>query len=365
MLKTIDRYILKAFLVNYLIALAVMVGLYVVLDLFLNLDEFTGIQSDTRVQTVFKIVDFYSYNLLLYFAQLAGAILIIAACFTFGRFLRTNELTALLASGTSMYRVATPVLLAALALNGLWLIDQEYLIPRFAHKLARKHSDIEGRNSFAVWFQPDQGNALVSAMMFHPRAREIRGLIVIRRDARGRLTEVIRADQARWDPERQVWHLVNGSEMKLAVGSPQEAEAELGSYPVHEYASDLTPKELQLQQATQWTSFLSLAELDRLRERFAQTGGGEFVKVKHQRLTTIFMNMILLCLGIPFFLNRERPSVLVVGGRCLAVCASAYVFAFLCQNVTLTGFVNPALPAWLPIIVFSPIAVILMDGIKT
>lgn len=366
MFKTLDRYILRAFFTNYLIALAVMIGLYVVLDLFVNLDEFTAIKSDTRLQTLFKIVDYYGYNLLLYFAQLSGCILLIAGCFTFGRFLRTNELTAVLASGTSLYRVATPVLLAALFMNGLWFLDQEVLIPRFADKLVRKHSDIEGRNAFAVWFQPDRNKSLVSAAAFQPRVKEMRGVIVIKRDEQLRMTEVIRADRARWDEERQLWHLENGVAMPLSSASSSGTSEEVGRIPVHEYASELTPKELQLQQATQWTNFLSLPDLEKLNQRFADSGTGEFIKVKHRRLTTVIMNMILLCVGIPFFLNRERPSVVIVGARCLAVCATCYVVTFLCQSMNLSVLgVDPALPAWIPIMLFGPVAVLLLDGIKT
>src|SRR5262245_23784407 len=128
MFKTLDRYILWAFITNYLIAMGVMIGLYVVLDLFVNLDEFTSVKSATTIETIKKIIDFYGYNLLVYFAQLAGSITLVAACFTFGRLQRTNELTAILASGTSLYRVATPVIAAALLLNGLWFVNQELLI---------------------------------------------------------------------------------------------------------------------------------------------------------------------------------------------------------------------------------------------
>lgn len=378
MIKTLDRYILRAFFTNYLIALTVMVGLYVTLDLFVNLDEFTGVQGVTKFQIIAKIIDFYGYNLFLYFAQLSGVILLIAACCTLGRFHRTNELTAILASGTSLYRVATPVLLAALALNGLWFVDQEFFIPRFADKLARTHGDVEGRNSFAVWFQPDRGNALVSAMMFHPRVKEMRGMIVLKRDDDGRMVEVVRADRARWDEEKSLWHLENGYRMIFeenrssgprAESGPAplvEGDEALGSMPLREYASALTPKELALQQATLWINFLSLPEVEKLQERFAEAGSGEFIRIKHRRLTTVVINMILLCLGIPFFLNRERPSVIVVGGQCLFTCGLCYVLSFLCHNVDLSGFgLNPALPAWLPVLVFGPLAVYLLDTIKT
>ncbi len=366
MFKILDRYILRAFFTNYLIAMGVMIGLYVILDLFINLDEFTKVESATLLQTITKIVDFYSHNLALYFAQLAGVIILMAACFTLGRFHRTNELTAVLASGTSLYRVATPVLLAALAMNALWFIDQEIVIPRIAHKLARKHADIEGKMSFAVWFQPDRDNALVSASRFSPRTEEMRGVIIMKRDKMERMTEVIRADRARWDAERGRWNLDNGYMMKFGSDGPGEGADQLGRYPVSDYPSDLTPKELALLQATMWTNFLSLPQLDKLQRRFAESGAGEFIKVKHKRLTTVLTNMILLCLGLPFFLNRERPSVVVAGGQCLLLCGTCYVATFISQSADLSALgLSPALPAWLPVLVFGPVAVLMLDSVKT
>ena len=40
MVTTLDRYIARQFVLNYVIAFSVLVSLYVVLDLFFNLDEF-------------------------------------------------------------------------------------------------------------------------------------------------------------------------------------------------------------------------------------------------------------------------------------------------------------------------------------
>jgi lipopolysaccharide export system permease protein len=366
-MRTLDRYILKSFLTNYIIALSVMVGLYVVLDLFVNLDEFTEIQSESTWQTIAKIIDYYGYNMFLYFAQLTGVIILLAACFTLGKFHRTNELTAVLASGTSLYRVAAPVLLAAIAMNALYFIDQEFILPRIADKLSRKHSDIEGRDTFPVMFQPDRDNALFSAMRFSPRSKEIRGLIVMGRDEASQMTYVIRADQARWDEAFGRWHLEKGYRMQLVGEGAATSADELGRQPIGEYESDLTPKDLALLQATLWTSFVSLPELEQLQKRYEGTGAAEFIKVKHKRMTTVFINMILLCLGIPFFLNRERPSVIVAGGKCLIVCGACYAATFFCQSVDLSslGLTDPALPAWIPVLLFGPVAVLMLDGIKT
>lgn len=368
MIKTFDRYILRAFFTNYLIALGVLIGLYVILDLFVNLDEFTSVRAASTRGTLSKIIDFYGHNLFLYFAQLAGVITLVAACFTLGRFHRTNELTAVLATGTSLYRVATPLLLAGLSMNVLWFVDQEMIIPSMADKLARQHGDIEGRNSFSIWFLPDpnQGNALVSASMFSPQTDEMRGVIIIKRDEQDRMTEVIRADEARWDQERQLWHLDNGRQMALETTNPTIRSEELGAKAVEEYVSGFTPKEMALQQATQWTTFLSLSELNKMQEYFAARGADEFIRVKHSRLTTVIINMTLLCIGISFFLNRERPPVVVLGGKCLLVCGICYVASFFCNTIDpgIPGL-SAALVVWLPVLIFVPVAVLLLDGIKT
>ncbi|MCG8408753.1 MAG: LptF/LptG family permease [Phycisphaerales bacterium] len=366
MIKTFDRYILRAFFTNYMIALGVLIGLYVILDLFVNLDEFTNIQAASTLQTVFMITDFYGHNMFLYFAQLAGVITLVAGCFTLGRLHRTNELTAILATGTSLYRVAAPVLLAGLAMNTLWLIDQELVIPNIAGKLARKHGDIEGRQTFAIWFLPDpkQNNALVSATMFNPGAEEMRGVIIIQRDENDQMTGMIQADQAKWDEERGHWHLKNGYRRQLEATTAETGADDLESVAV--YASSLTPKQLALQQSAQWTMFLSLPEINELLAYFKDRGTGEFIKVKHTRITTVIMNMALLCIGIPFFLNRERPSVVIQGGKCLLACGICYVTTFFCNTVDLSVLgLSPALPPWLPILIFTPFAVLLLDGIKT
>jgi len=366
-MKIIDRYILKSFLVNYAIALTVMIGIYVVLDLFVNLDEFTEVPNQTIGQILGRIADYYGHNLFLYFAQLAGVITLMAGCFTLVRLHRSNEMTAILAAGTSLYRVAAPLLIAGLAMNALWFVDQEFIIPSIAPKLARAHGDVEGRQTFAVHFLPDpeNGNALLSASRFSPAVNVMRGVVILLRDDDLRLTEIIEADEANWDAEKGCWVFRNGVATVLAA-DPDDPTASVGRYAVREYRSDLTPREITLQQSAQWTQFLSLRELDRLQEFFAATGSGEFIRMKHSRLTTVFMNMTLLCIGLPFFLNRERPPIVVLGGKCLLAAGLCYASMFMMNTVDFSSVnVSPALPPWLPFIVFAPISVVMLEGIRT
>jgi lipopolysaccharide export system permease protein len=361
-MKLIDRYIVRAFVVNYLISMAVLISLFVVVDLLVNLDEFAKAEAPF-VQRLGDIASYYGYNLFLYFAWLAGAITLVAAAFTLGRMVRDNELTALLAAGTSLYRVAAPVVVVGVLMNALWLVDQELIIPRIAHKLARTHDDVEGLRTFGVWFVPDRGGALLSAGRFYPKSRQMRRVIIMQRDEQGLASRFLVADSAWWDPQQQAWALGRGVVLdRLAGGSAFEAAGQIRRQSAEVYASDLRPEDIMLRQAAQWTDFLSLDQIRQLEQ--SGVSNPRISQVKHSRFTQPLINMILLLVGMPFFLTREPRPVLTSGAMCVGVGGLFFVFSFVSQNLVYAAS-YPALPAWLPVIVFGPVAVVLLDSVKT
>jgi hypothetical protein len=164
-MTTLDRYILRGLVANYLIAITVMISLYVVLDLFFNMDEFT----ETEGEVLRNMASFYGTRIYLYFAQLSGVITLFACLITLARMRRQNELTAVLASGVSLYRLAAPVVAFALLTSILWYVDSEVIIPRIAHKLARRHDDAQGERTFRVRFLRAANDDLLSADQYRPK----------------------------------------------------------------------------------------------------------------------------------------------------------------------------------------------------
>lgn len=382
MLKTIDRYLIRSFLTNYVLSLFVMISLYVTLHLFVNFDEFTNADPITGeppavTQILSNMASYYGYNLALYFAQISAAITLFAASLTLARMQRANELTALLASGTSLYRVAAPVVTMSLLMNVLWFADQEVLIPSIAPQLARSPGDVEGRKVFGVWCVRDTGNRLLSAGRFYPGDRRMARMMVLERDASGTLSGVLTADVAEWDATRKGWRLYRGTRIRRVsdavdvFGPERSLDPEQPTF----YESDLDPSEIVLRQSAQWMAFLSLRELDDLQRRDV-VAPEKVAQIRHARFTQWINNMILLVLGIAFFLTREPTRVIVQGGKALAMCAAAFIITFIGQqlvgsisSVTLPVWgvlaIPSALPAWLPIILFAPVCAWLLAGIKT
>lgn len=368
MFMILDRYILRSLLVNYAIGLGIMLSLYVVLDMFVNMDEFTEQEYPLTV-VVGNIASYYWPNMFLYFSQLCGAITLFACMATIARMRQLNEMTAVLASGVSLYRLAIPIVAFGIATTTLQVIDTEWMIPRIAHKLARDHDDVDGKKTFEVLFVRDSDDALLSAGQFHPIRRDLQELLVLSRDEAGTITQTLEADHATWIPPtvpglKGRWRLERGRQVARTYvdqGGLGPRGAKVVTYPQY-YTSDLTPETIQLRQATGWIRFLSLHQLGELERR----GGplqSAVIQTKHARRTAPIVNMVLVLLGLPFFLNRSPATVLSDAGKCMVACGFCYVCSFVAQSIHTES--SSALPAWIPIFVFGTLAVVLIDRIRT
>lgn len=365
-MRTLDRYILKALALNYAVGLAVMLSLYVLLDLFINMDEFTE-KGLPLPEVLTNIFSYYWPNVFLFFAQLSGVITLFACLATIARLRRQNELTAMLSSGVSLYRMAVPVVAFGLATTAFWVIDTEWIVPSIAHRLARDHDDVDGRRAYEVYFLPDRDGALLSAR-FVPRSRDLHRLLVLRRDENGALTETLEADRAEWvSPESSRepgwWRLERARRWTRTIEphslAPTGSVTE--SYPLA-YESDLTPKAIELRQRRGWYQFLSLGQL-----RDLQIAGGaewmELERARHGRIATPILAFVMLLLGLPFFLDRSPAMLLSDTGRCMFACGLCYVISIVAQSVR-TDF-SPALPFWIPIFIFGTVAMVLIDRVRT
>lgn len=365
----LDRYILRSLLFNYVIAVGVMLCMYVVLDLFVNLDEFT--ESDPSLAQLFvNLLDYYLPNLGLYFAQLSTAMVTFACLLTVARMRTQNEMTAILSSGVSLYRVAVPIVAFAVTTSLLLVVDTEVLIPHLAPELVRKHEDVGTGREREVLFLPDRDNALLSAGRFLPETGELRHLLVLSRDADGSAYDWLEADVARWDPPLTPgragrWLLTRGRRETLVTSTDS---ADLGprtervpSYP-RTYESNLSPRDIMLRQAEGWVRYLSLAQLRELQE--TQVADlATLVQTRHQRIATPIVSIIMLLLGLPFFLDRSPANILSDASKAMLVCGLCYVVTFCTQNLRPDSL--SALPSWIPIFIFATVAVVLLDRLRT
>ena len=126
------------------------------------------------------------------------------------------------------------------------------------------------------------------------------------------------------------------------------------------YPTDLTTEDLLLRQSRRWMDYMSTSELTRLLrlDRVLDRPGA--ILARHVRFTEPINNLVMLLLALPFILSRER-NIKASATFCLLTVGTFYAFIYLCRQMGLP----PTLGAWLPILLFGPIAVVMFDSVKT
>jgi lipopolysaccharide export system permease protein len=85
----------------------------------------------------------------------------------------------------------------------------------------------------------------------------------------------------------------------------------------------------------------------------------------HMRLTRPILGMILVFLGLSVILRDQNRNVFISAGLCLALCATFFAVCFSCQQLGDKEFLSPALAAWMPVMIFGPLAFVMFDAIHT
>ena len=372
-MKTLDRYIAGNFLYGYIISLAVMLGMFLTVDLFLNLDEFAE-HSELGIGTVLaSMAHYYGARIVLWFRDLGGVVIVIAAVFSMARLTRNNELIAIMASGVSLKRILAPILFLALVLTGLLVLDQELIIPRLTGELTRKQDQLPGEASYDLWFVGDANGSLVCCFRYEEREQTMHyPLIILRQKEDGdtwRVVGRIQAQRAIYDAGRKGWVLEGG---QLLGASRTEAQrSDFSDFEtVDFYATNLDPEILPLRRREGFKSLLSLRQLIELEQDSGtrRTELAEIAVQKHSRITMPIINLIMLMVALPVLVCRDprnMKTAILISFLTTAACFTVTFLSSLYATEVFFGQVHPALFSWLPIFIFFPIALVEIDSMRT
>ncbi len=365
-MKILDRYVAKSFIIGYVIAFCVLIGLRIITDLFINLDEFTEHEGMGTLSIIKNVLIFYGLNCTLYFRDFAGMITAVAAAFSFGRMVRSNELVAVMASGISLKRIIAPIVFLALLLTGLLVIDQEFLIPPLADKLVRSHDDLPGQESYDVRFIGDGNGSLINSQRFDVGTRTLHNPSILLRKKTDRpgIWEVIgriNAEKAQYNEQAGRWD--------LSGGLFEEIGARKAPQPISFYSSDITAKDIPVRRKSEHKTLLSFRELSALeRQKTNVRDMAQLSSQKHFRITDPIINLVMLMLSLPLLVCRDPKSMKSAVMISFAITGACFITTFVCKILAtevVFDKVMPELWAWLPVFIFLPIAFIELDSMKT
>jgi lipopolysaccharide export system permease protein len=251
----------------------------------------------------------------------------------------------------------------------LTVLNQEFVIsqPYVIEKLLRKHDEV---NQVATKNEPlisikDEDGSLLWARDYDPARQLMTGVFIDRRDAYGTSISHIVAASAHWEKDPTPNAVGDAWVMRSVISQDDKAGTpEARITPVQVLATQMTPEQIDLILSKKAVDYLSSAKVQQLAKFSPDVNRPMLYKIMHMRFTQPLMNIIMLLIGIPFLLTREPNRLVINMIYCTIVSGVIFVATFVMFQMG--GIqISPLWAAWLPVLVFGPFALVMMDTIKT
>ncbi|HVT29393.1 MAG TPA: LptF/LptG family permease [Lacipirellulaceae bacterium] len=373
----IDRYLLRQFIQVFTICLLSLIGLYIVIDAFSHLDHF--IDATGKHGNLLKVMGaYYGYRGIEFFDRTSGVLTLIAVMFTVTWIQRHHEMTALLAAGISRTRVLRPVLLAAIFVCLAAAANRELIIPNIRDHLATDSKNIGGDSASVMQSRFDsQTDILIGGDKIIPAKDKIISPAFVLPRQFDQFGKQLTAKEAVFLPpgsDRPSGYLLTSvTAPKALLKSPTLKQ---GNKPIILTPIDsnwLQPDQVFvvsgvtsefLAAGSNWSDFASTREMiDQLRSPSVDLGADVRVAI-HSRFLQPILDTTLLFLGLPFVVTRTNRNPFIALGMCLVVVTVFMLVGLGCKQLGSSGWLSPPLAAWLPLMIFAPIAAAASDTLR-
>jgi lipopolysaccharide export system permease protein len=141
-MRILDRYLLREFILYSLLGIVTFVALFIIVDLFEKIDTF--VDHRTPILTVVRL---YAYGLPAILTQVLPVAVLLGALLGLSMLRKNNEIAAMQGAGQSPWRLARPLLLAALFVSVAQYAMNELIGPQ-AHTHQRRilSEEIKGQS---------------------------------------------------------------------------------------------------------------------------------------------------------------------------------------------------------------------------
>ncbi|MGA2438357.1 MAG: LptF/LptG family permease [Acidobacteriaceae bacterium] len=355
----LDEYVMRSYATNFILSLAVFSLLFIVFTFFELIGDI--VHNHTPLLTVGD----YLLNLIPYIVSTVAPLCsLLAVLITFGSLNRSSELTAMKATGISLYRVVVPIfVLAAILSAALFAFNESYL-PDANRRQEALRAEIKGKPAQTFlrpdrkWISGQSGpegspDRIFYYQAFDPDRKIFANLTVFEFDPHTfTLVRRIFATTTHWDANLGNWVFDEGwqrtfSGESIVAGGYQPFS--VARFPeIHEQPSYFMKEEKQSQEMTYGELTAYIADLSQ--------SGFDTIRLRVQldrKLADPAITLVMAILAVPFALSMGRRGGLTGIAIAIAVAISYWVVAGTFSSLGEFGTLPPLLAAWSPDLLFA------------
>jgi LPS export ABC transporter permease LptF/LPS export ABC transporter permease LptG len=346
----LDDYVLR----DFLLYLGLILSTFLVLVLVFTLFELLG--DILRNQVPFGVVAEYLLNVTPYLLyNVAPLVVLLAVLVTFGLMQRSNEITAIKATGISVYRIAAPVLVATAGLAAALFFADQFYLPHTNKRQEALHNQIKGKPP-QTYLRPDrkwifgENNDIYYYPFFDADRDQFGNITVFQLDpASFSITRRIHAERAHWSEQLNRWIYENGWDRSLRVSAIANYRPfDVATFPELPETPSYFKKEVK-----QYTE-MNYEELRRY-IRDLQQGGFDVVRLRVQlnkKLSYPLITLIMAILAVPFAMSTGKKGTVTGVAVALGIAVFYTVVSRLFEAMGDLSQLPPAMAAWSPDLIF-------------
>ena len=359
----LDDYVLRDFAVY----LGLIVSSFLMLLLVFTLFELLG--DILRNQVSPLTVGEYLLNVAPYFLYNTTPLcMLLAVLVTFGLLQRSNEITAIKATGISLYRIIVPVLIVATLVAGVLFLSDQIYLPYTNKRQDALRNLIKGRPA-QTYLRPDRKwifgeNSTIYYYQFFDPDRDVLGsLSVFQFDPQSfQITHRVSAERAHWSQSMSRWLYEQGWERTLSGSTIQNyRKYDVATFPQLAEAPAYFKKEIKQ------SSEMSYEELRRYIHDLEKSGF-DVVRLRVQlqkKIAYPLITLVMAVIAIPFALNAGKKGALTGVATAIGIGVVYWTVSGLFDAMGNLSQLPPAVAAWSPDVVFAFIGGYLILRIPT
>jgi len=365
LVKLIDKYIAKTVLTALVYVLSAFIMFFIIMDLFENLGDF--LDNETPPHLIVQYYIFLVPATLVYNAPIS---MLLAVLYGLYNLTHSNELTAMRASGISLFRTICPILIIGTFLSIFVLIVNEAVGPSsryfgylfLSEQTGKANEEMSSHIGYGVPFRNGVEKRSWQIDEFNSKTLEMKGVVLTQEHENGFNLWKIEAKTAQWLDG--VWWFYDISKQSYSkkghpTGFPKITRKQ--------EMLDLNETPYDFLNIIKKPEFLSAYQLKKYIQNSEGISDKKFARLNtdfHFRLALPFACIIVTLLGVPFGYTTARKGVLLGMIICFSLVFSYFCLVNLFLAMGKFQSMSSVLAGWLPNILFLGLGIELIRRMR-
>jgi len=354
----LEKHILKSYISSFVFCVTLLIVVGVIGDILSFIEDI--FKYGISLGSIFA---FYFYLAPFAFVNMVPFACLLAAVYVFNSLSKHQEITAVIASGISLWKLLKPVIAVTFILCIITFIVSDRFVPPSLEKAnAIRRDELEntkndaagalGIRDLAIY---SEGGQMMFAKNFYPDRNVMESVIIQVQDENNVIKEKLSAREVKWIKKGRSGGFWEGNDVivfKIGPlggfqGDPEvfkKKKIDIPETPTDLRKAQSDPKLMSYRQLRDYIKILHTGSEETLRR----------LKVDlNYKLAFPFMALVIVLIGVPFSIETGRANALI--GMAKGITAGVIYLPVVAVSLALGkgGYLSPELSSWVAIVFFA------------